>query len=249
VATYNSPWDWYKAQTGGGVNYPDRILDLSASSETFAAGEGSYTIGGFSVEVSDLGNSAGLGTISLTNGVWSMAVGTNEGIGVRIDLGENMSDVDYILYALVTAFTKAASGGALSIQCSASTNFNPNWSDRAEWILADGAAKTSILARDLPSNGSYITVRAPTVTDLETTETMVALDSRSTQTRFSYVQGTGLAFPTDATALGSGNGANCGQDGAGSVVLQDRRYLFMRMNNAGAAATIELVCDAKRVVP
>jgi|DEB0MinimDraft_10_1074344.scaffolds.fasta_scaffold11388_3 hypothetical protein len=230
----------YDRAAGGASSYPDPILDWSASSETFASGAGSYTIGGLSVTLSYNGTS-GPDTISLTNGVLAVEVTPSNEAYLVIDLGEDVSEAVVRSYA---SFDGVAAGGVSAAVFKVSANATVgNAANQAQVSLAHAGVETNIRFREANGVSSFNDVSTETVTNVTTTPTRVAITFHGASWSSSYDQGS-ATLPTDGTRLGTNLAPY--NDGSGAVAAQDRRYLHL---NIKADCTIRLASYALREIP
>jgi hypothetical protein len=232
--------DYSRAAAGGGSSWTS-VMDWSSSSETFAAGEGAYTIGGLSVTLSYQG-SAGPSSIDLSSGVLTIAADATDFAYLVIDLGEDFQNVP--LWACVSA--DGVSGlpgvGAIFWQMADDTttgNAAGHWQE----IIGSGGSSTAMLGRYATGSSTFVTANNRTVTNITTTPTRAAVYIDGTDFRPSFDQGT-AALPADGTDLGTvGPKSYTSNSGAYTTTsARNQRYMHLQIK---CNATIRMAA-AKR---
>ena len=227
-----------RAAAAGAGAWTD-VLDWSASSETFAAGEATYTIGGLSVVV-DWQGTAGPTSIDLASGVLTVQGDDTHMVYLTIDLGENFTNVPLWACISIDAVTGVAVTSAIFWQMAddqTALNANGHWQS----IVGLGAVKTS--HRDRYWIATEVVVNNRTITDIETTPTRVAVLIEAANFKPSFDQGT-AALPTTGADLGTVGPNSYGATGGVYTTTNARNQRYMHLRVA-CDATIRLFA-AKR---
>lgn len=211
-----------------GATYPDNVLDWSSSSETFASGEGAYTIGGLSVTLSYNGG-AGPDSLSITNGLIAADCTSGGEAFLIVDLGEDVSAERVIAYLTCTNLGGGSGGWALlKVSANATVGHAAN---QAQYLIGTSGTATALRSREANGAASFATANDHTVTDVTTTPTRVAIRCTGPAWDESYDQGS-AAMPTTGAMLGT-VGSNRYNDGSGAVASQDRRYVHLHILRTG----------------
>lgn len=205
-----------------GVSYPVALLDWSSSSETFAGGEGAYTIGGLSVTYSFDGTS-GPDSIDLSSGVLTLEITNPNKVYFVIDLGEDVTDETVVAYVTSTGVA-AGTVTAVLLKVSSGTTIG-NAANQWQAAVGHGGSETLIRFREANSASGFTNVETPTVTDITTTPTRVSLWWHGASGEYSYDQGD-ATLPTNAAHLGT-IGASVINDSSAALARQNRRYVHL----------------------
>jgi hypothetical protein len=226
---------------GGGVAYPDTLLDWSASSETFAAGAGAYTIGGLSVTYS-LAGTSGPTSIGLVNGVLTVVCGASEEAYLVVDLGVDVTDETVVAYCTSDSVS-AGGSSAILFMLSTGTNIG-NAANQFQASVGHAGTETTILVREANSPSNFTNIESLSVTDISTTPTRICLTWDGASGTYSYDQGS-ATLPTDGDNLAT-TGANVNNDGSGAVTRQNRRYVHLWIKTSG---TYRIGAALRRITP
>jgi hypothetical protein len=216
--------------SGGGPAPPaaslTALIDWSSTSESFASGETTYTVGGLSVTLSYNGTS-GPTSLSMSNGVISFegTVATNQAYLV-IDLGEDLDDGAWVAYL---SCENVASGTSSHLVWKVADNATVgNAANQYQVIVGLAGTATSIREREANgSGGPFPTVNDRTVTDVTTTPTLMGVQVLGGSYLPCLSQGT-ATLPTDG-GLFATVGPNGYNDGSGALAPQNRRYLHVHL--------------------
>lgn len=224
---------------GGGGDFPDPLLDWASSSETFASGEGSYTIGGLSVTYSHNGT-AGPDSIALSSGVLTVTSSGGRAYLV-IDLGEALTDEILCCYVTTDSYSAHTSGGVLWQIADDATLLHD--AGHLQALIATGGDETAMRFRECTqlSPLTFVTVSDETVTDVSTTPTRTCMMWDGTAGAMSWDQGS-AALPTNGEHLSNVVSSNYNA-GDGAVARAGRRYFHIF---AQTTVTIRLSAVALR---
>ena len=223
------------AAVGGGGAWTN-VLDWSASSETFAAGVGNYTIGGLSVDY-DYQGTVGPTSIDLSSGVLTIVGDSTHIAYLTIDLGENFANVP--LWAVVTADAVSNVAGSSAIWWQMADDTTPaNAAGHWQELIAPAGVKTDLLGRWATSPTAFANVNSRTVTDVETTPTRVSAIISGVTIRPSFDQGS-ASLPAAGAILGTDGPKSYGAIGGvyDTTNAKNQRYLHIR---TACSATIRL---------
>ncbi len=227
--------------TVAGVAYPDTLLDWSGSSEAFAAGEDTYTIGGLSATLSYVGT-AGPDAISLSSGLLSFTMSGANSASLIVDLGVDVTD-EIVMAVIAIASMVANTTSGILFKLSSGTNTG-NAVNQWQASIGHAGNETQIRFREANSTTNFINVETPTVTDVSTTPSRVALVWHGASGSFSWDQGD-ATLPTDGANL-TNTGSSVINDAGGSVGPQDRRYLHLLIKSSCA---LRVGAVLRRVTP
>lgn len=215
------------------------VLDWSASSENFAAGEATYTIGGLSTVV-DWAGTSGPDTLDLSSGVLTVVGSNTKMVYLTINLGQDFANVP--LWAVISASNMSNVAGTPALFWQMADDATPlNAAGHYQEIVAVGGAKTS--NRNRYWTGTEVIINARTVTDVETTPTRMAVMIEGVNFRPSSDQGTS-GLPTVGADLGTVGPKSYGATGGAynTTAARNQRYMHLRV---ACSATIKLFA-AKR---
>jgi hypothetical protein len=229
------------AAAGGGAAYPDTLLDWSASSETFSAGEDTYTIGGLSATLSYVGTS-GPDAIDLSSGLLSFTMSGANSASLIIDLGVDITDETVMAVIAIASIVANTTSGIL-FKLSSGTNTG-NAANQWQASIGHAGNETQIRFREANSTTGFTNVETPTVTDITTTPTRIGLVWHGASGSFSWDQGD-ATLPTDGANL-TNTGSSVINDAGGSVGPQDRRYLHLLIKSS---CTFRVGAVLRRVTP
>jgi len=234
MATYTSPWGWYRAQTGGsgslvqGLDFSGVSYDFLATGGTSGnGGEGPHTVNGVSVTLSYNGTQ-GPTALAFNNGVLQHSGNLSSRQSYLIfDIGANVGTVPMVVN--VSTDTLGSSAGQsfiwrLSVSGSPGA---PNDTFAALYgYTGSTASDTAIYFRESNGNNNFTQISQLTgLTDLTTTPTRTAIHLLGGAAMVSYDQGT-AAIPTDGTVYANRISRNLGV-GQGATVRQNRRYFHV----------------------
>ena len=217
--------DYSRAASSGSV-WTD-ILDWSSASESFSAGEGTYTIGGLSVTL-DYDGSAGPTSIALTSGVLTVEADDTDYAYLIIDLGEDFYGVP--LWAAITTTGVAGLGSITAVQWQMADDTTIG-NDAGHWqeLIGQGGTATALLGRWASGPLTFTAVNSRTVTDVTTTPTRVVARIDGNDVIPSYDQGS-ASLPSPGDDAGTlGPAAHSGSAGAYTIASAGRNLRYMHI--------------------
>lgn len=205
------------------ATFPDALLDWSSASETFASGEGSYTIGGLSVTYSYQGT-AGPDSIALSSGVLTITSSGGRAYLV-IDLGEALTDEILCCYVTMDSYSAHTSAGVLW-QIADDTTLNHD-AGHLQTLVATSGVETTMRFRECTqlSPLAFSVNEDITVTDVSTTPTRMCMRWDGASGSMSWDQGS-ATLPTDGGHLTNVVDKNYNA-GDGAATRSGRRYLHI----------------------
>ena len=208
---------------GGGGDFPDPLLDWASSSETFASGEGSYTIGGLSVTYSYNGT-AGPDSIALSSGVLTVTSSGGRAYLV-IDLGEALTDEILCCYVTMDSYSAHTSAGVLW-QIADDTSLG-HYGGHLQTLVGVSGVETDLRFRECTNDSplTFVNVSDETVTDVSTTPTRMCMMWDGTAGSMSWDQGS-ATLPTNGEHLANVGSSNYNA-GDGAATRAGRRYLHV----------------------
>ncbi len=217
-----------EAPETAGTSSWSSVLDWSAASESFAAGESTYTIGGLSVTL-DYESGSGPASIDLASGVLSVQADDADYAYLIVDLGEDFANVPLWACVAITSVTGVGSTTPVIWQLADDTT---QLTAAGHWqeLIGQGGSETTILGRFATGAASFVNANNRTVSDITTTATRLAVYIDGTDFRPSFDQGTS-ALPADGGDL-STVGPNSYSTTTGAYTTtnaKNQRYLHLRV--------------------
>lgn len=224
VATAVHSYDRAAAAAGGLTS----LIDWSSTSESFASGETTYTVGGLSVTL-DYNGTSGPSSLSMTNGVISFTgnVGSNQGYLV-IDLGEDLDDGAFVVYVSTenVAFNGSSSSFVFKVADNTTVGNALNQYQTLLGFSTSPAAVTKFREREW-TGGTPTTVNDRTITDLTSTPTLMGIQVLGSSYLPCFSQGS-ATLPTNGALFGT-IGPKSFNDGSGANTPQNRRYVHLHL--------------------
>ena len=211
-------------ETGGGGDLPASILDLSKASETFGAGEGSYTIAGHDVTYSYDGT-AGPEGIGMVDG--EITVTSSGGRACFVfDLGEALTDKITTAYLTLVDYTDHTSAGVM-FQLADDTTLNHD-AGHLQALVATGGDETTMRFRECTQLSPLVfnNIADVAIANVTASPIRLCMQWKGTAGSMSWDQPGHGTLPTDGNHL-SNMVAEDYTLGAGKVARAGRRYLHV----------------------